>query len=126
LVCLFSFFFTYHTCIELLFNVNCIIDSDGICLFIRLNYYAVSLHLIKLLFFIDSEIDQLYKIYGILGMPDSSAFTIGANNSQLLDLVSHEIVCVHVAGVQSCTSCIIILFFFFIIFNPRFLCRFHL
>ncbi|XP_014516610.1 serine/threonine-protein kinase MHK isoform X1 [Vigna radiata var. radiata] len=40
----------------------------------------------------ESEIDQLYKIYGILGMPDSSAFTIRANNSQLLDLVSHEIV----------------------------------
>ncbi|BAT97058.1 hypothetical protein VIGAN_09040500 [Vigna angularis var. angularis] len=40
----------------------------------------------------ESEIDQLYKIYGILGMPDSSAFTIRENNSQLLDLVSHEIV----------------------------------
>lgn len=50
-------------------------------------------------------------------MPDSSAFTIRANNSQLLDLVSHEIVSVHVAGVQSCTSCFIVLFFF-ILFNP--------
>ncbi|KAL2965807.1 hypothetical protein AAZX31_16G081600 [Glycine max] len=40
----------------------------------------------------ESEIDQLYKIYGILGMPDSTAFTIGENNSQLLDVVAHEVV----------------------------------
>ncbi|KAL2659102.1 hypothetical protein AAZX31_03G077900 [Glycine max] len=40
----------------------------------------------------ESEIDQLYKIYGILGMPDSTAFTIGASNSQLLDIVAHEVV----------------------------------
>ncbi|KAL9303391.1 hypothetical protein ACSQ67_020654 [Phaseolus vulgaris] len=40
----------------------------------------------------ESEIDQLYKIYGILGAPHSTAFTIGANNSQLLDLVAHDVV----------------------------------
>ncbi|XP_027334528.1 serine/threonine-protein kinase MHK isoform X2 [Abrus precatorius] len=40
----------------------------------------------------ESEIDQLYKVYSILGMPDSTAFTIGANNSRLLDLVGHEVV----------------------------------
>ncbi|KAK2435911.1 cyclin-dependent kinase F-4 [Trifolium repens] len=41
---------------------------------------------------IDSEIDQLYKIYCILGMPDSTCFTIGANNSRRLDFVGHEVV----------------------------------
>ncbi|KAI5422962.1 hypothetical protein KIW84_046109 [Lathyrus oleraceus] len=40
----------------------------------------------------ESEIDQLYKIYCILGMPDSTCFTIGANNSRLLDFVRHEVV----------------------------------
>ncbi|KEH18117.1 serine/threonine-protein kinase MHK isoform X2 [Medicago truncatula] len=40
----------------------------------------------------ESEIDQMYKIYCILGMPDSTCFTIGANNSRLLDFVGHEVV----------------------------------
>ncbi|CAJ2635064.1 unnamed protein product [Trifolium pratense] len=40
----------------------------------------------------ESEIDQLYKIYCILGMPDSTCFTIGANNSRRLDFVGHEVV----------------------------------
>jgi len=83
----------------------------------KIELLCFSLHLIKIRFSLDSEIDQLYKIYGILGMPDSTAFTIGANNSQLLDLVAHEIVSVHVAGVQLCTSRIIVLFLF-IHFNP--------
>ena len=58
---------------------------------------------IKFLFSIDSEIDQLYKIYVILGMPDSTAFTIGASNSQLLDIVAHEVVSVRVTGLWLCT-----------------------
>ncbi|XP_061337723.1 serine/threonine-protein kinase MHK [Gastrolobium bilobum] len=40
----------------------------------------------------ESEIDQLYKIYRVLGMPDLTAFTIGANDSRLLDIVGHEAV----------------------------------
>ncbi|OIW17651.1 hypothetical protein TanjilG_29001 [Lupinus angustifolius] len=40
----------------------------------------------------ESEIDQLYKIYRILGTPDLTAFPIGANNFRLLDLVGHEVV----------------------------------
>ena len=74
----------------------------------KIELLGFSLHLIKFLFSTDSEIDQLYKIYGILGAPHSTAFTIGANNSQLLDLVAHDVVSVHVTGVQSCTS-----FFFY-------------
>lgn len=65
--------------------------------------FCFLLHLIKFLFSIDSEIDQLYKIYGILGMPDSTAFTIGASNSQLLDIVAHEVVSVRVTGLWLCT-----------------------
>ncbi|KAL2319309.1 hypothetical protein Fmac_028278 [Flemingia macrophylla] len=48
----------------------------------------------------ESEIDQLYKIYHILGMPDSTSFTIGADNSQLLDLVAREVESVNVPHVQ--------------------------
>ncbi|KAI4354236.1 hypothetical protein L6164_003122 [Bauhinia variegata] len=40
----------------------------------------------------ESELDQLYKIYCILGTPDLTAFPIGANKSRLLDLVGHEVV----------------------------------
>ncbi|CAJ1949571.1 unnamed protein product [Sphenostylis stenocarpa] len=74
-----------------MFNEKGKLHEYGICLFLKLNYYA-SITSYKIPFSVDSEIDQLYKIYGILGMPDSTAFTIGANNSQLLDLVAHEIV----------------------------------
>lgn len=66
----------------------------------------------KFLFSIDSEIDQLYKIYSILGMPDSTAFIIGASNSQLLDLVAHEVVSVHVTRVWSCAILIVVIFLF--------------
>lgn len=59
-----------------------------------MNYWAFYHLLIKLLLSIDSEIDQMYKIYCILGMPDSTCFTIGANNSRLLDFVGHEVVSV--------------------------------
>ncbi|KAF7845600.1 serine/threonine-protein kinase MHK [Senna tora] len=40
----------------------------------------------------ESELDQLYKIYCVLGTPDLTAFPTGANNSRLLDLVGHEVV----------------------------------
>jgi len=64
----------------------------------KMNYWAFYHHLIKLLLSIDSEIDQMYKIYCILGMPDSTCFTIGANNSRLLDFVGHEVVSVRMCS----------------------------
>ena len=60
----------------------------------------------------DSEIDQLYKIYRVLGTPDLTAFPIGANNSRLLDLVGHEVVSVHVTGIWLCNINFVIIFSF--------------
>ncbi|KAL1293467.1 hypothetical protein HN51_054126 [Arachis hypogaea] len=40
----------------------------------------------------ESEIDQMYKIYHVLGTPDLAAFPMGTNNSLLLELVGHEFV----------------------------------
>ncbi|KAI4356340.1 hypothetical protein L6164_000370 [Bauhinia variegata] len=40
----------------------------------------------------ESELDQLYKIYCVLGRPDLTAFAIGANNARLFDFVGHEVV----------------------------------
>ncbi|XP_054780400.1 serine/threonine-protein kinase MHK [Prosopis cineraria] len=40
----------------------------------------------------ESEIDQLFKIYCVLGTPDLTSFPVGANNLRLLDVVGHEVV----------------------------------
>lgn len=64
-----------------------------------MNYLAFVSHFVKFLFSIDSEIDQLYKIYQILGMPDSTAFSTGADNYRLLDFVGHEVVSILVTEV---------------------------
>ncbi|KAK4270181.1 hypothetical protein QN277_023255 [Acacia crassicarpa] len=40
----------------------------------------------------ESELDQLYKIYCVLGTPDLTSFPVGANNLRLLDIVGYEVV----------------------------------
>ena len=58
-----------------------------------------------------SEIDQLYKIYHVLGTPDVTASPIGANDSRLLDRVGYEVVSVHMEGVRLCSMYLLILFY---------------
>ncbi|KAJ7950519.1 Cyclin-dependent kinase [Quillaja saponaria] len=48
----------------------------------------------------ESEIDQLYKIYHVLGTPDVSAFPVGTNNSPLLDFIGlGEVLPVNLSGI---------------------------